>query len=101
MVTHSFRQLRVWGRAHQLVLLIYRITTEFPQEERYGLISQMRRAAVSVAANIVEGYKRRGTKEKARFYNMAEASLEELRYYFILGDDLGFTNKGTQLEKRG
>jgi four helix bundle protein len=86
----NFRQLEVWQRAHQLVLKVYRTTGEFPKDERFGLISQMRRAAVSVAANIAEGFKRRGRGDKARFYNYSEASLEEVKYFFILSQDLGY-----------
>ena len=70
----QFRDLRVWQEAHQFVLMVYRITSSFPDNERYGLVSQMRRAAVSVPANIVEGFKRRSRPEKVRFYNIAESS---------------------------
>lgn len=86
----NFQQLEVWQQAHQLVLAIYRLTQSFPSEERYGLISQIRRAVVSVPANIAEGFKRRGQAEKIRFYNIAEASLEETKYYLILARDLGY-----------
>ena len=86
----NFQGLEVWQRAHQLVLAVYRVTREFPADERYGLVSQMRRAVVSVAANIAEGFKRRGQADKIRFYNTSETSLEELKYYFILSRDLGY-----------
>ena len=86
----NFQGLDVWQKAHQLVLIVYRVTKEFPADERYGLVSQMRRAAVSVAANIAEGFKRRGQADKIRFYNTSETSLEELKYYFILSRDLGY-----------
>lgn len=86
----SFQQLNVWKKAHQLVLRVYELTGSFPKDERFGLISQMRRAAVSVPANIAEGFKRRGYREKTRFYNIAEGSLEELKYFFILSSDLGY-----------
>ena len=85
----SFRDLTVWQEAHNLVLLVYRSTESFPSSEQYGLTSQMRRAAVSVPANIVEGFKRQGTQEKVRFYNIAEAFLEEFKYVLILCNDLG------------
>jgi four helix bundle protein len=85
-----FEQLEVWRVAHGLVLLVYRTTAQFPADEKFGLTSQMRRAAVSVPANIAEGFKRAGLKDKAHFYNIAQASLEELRYYFILCRDLGY-----------
>ncbi len=86
----NFQGLEVWQRAHQLVLAVYRVTKDFPNDERYGLVSQMRRAAVSVAANIAEGFKRQGKADKVRFYNISEASLEELKYYFILSRDLEY-----------
>ena len=85
-----FEQLEVWQKAHGLVLLIYQLTAQFPSDEKFGLTSQMRRAAVSVPANIAEGFKRAGTKDKAHFYNISQASLEELRYYLILCRDLGY-----------
>ena len=90
MGIQSFEQLDVWKRAHTLVLDVYRITEAFPASEKYGLVSQMRRAAVSVPANIAEGFKRRGPRDKNRFYNFAQGSLEELRYYFILSRDLKY-----------
>ena len=88
-----FRQLRAWETSHQLVLRVYQMTQDFPQSEQYGLVSQMRRAAVSVPANIAEGFKRRGIQEEIRFYNIAEASLEELKYYFILVKDLDYVSE--------
>ncbi|MDJ0862056.1 MAG: four helix bundle protein [Gammaproteobacteria bacterium] len=83
-------QLEVWREAHTLVLETYELVSGLPDSERFGLISQMRRAAVSIPANIAEGFKRRGVAEKIRFYNISEASLEELRYYFLLCRDLGY-----------
>ena len=100
MVTSSFRQLEVWKLAHELVLDVYRLTSTFPNEEKFGLTSQMRRASISIPANIAEGYKRRGGREKIRFYNIAEASLEELRYYFLLCNDLKLGNAGMELEEK-
>jgi four helix bundle protein len=85
-----FGDLAVWQKAHQLVLQVYRITGSFPAEERFGLTSQMRRAAVSVPANLAEGFKKRGVRDKLNFYNIAQGSLEELRYYLILSKDLGY-----------
>ena len=70
----QFQQLDVWKEAHKLVLMVYRVTQSYPAEERYGLTSQMRRAAVSIPANIAEGFKRRGIKDKIRFYNTSEGS---------------------------
>lgn len=85
-----FQQLEVWQEAHKLVLKVYGLTKSFPDDERFGLISQMRRAAVSTPANIAEGFKRRGLQDKIRFYNTSEGSLEELKYYFILAKDLQY-----------
>jgi four helix bundle protein len=92
----------VWRKAHELVLAVYSFTATFPKEETYGVALQMRRAAVSVPANIAEGFRRRGKADKARYMNMAEASLEESRYYLILAQDLGYgytTSLKTSLEE--
>jgi four helix bundle protein len=80
----------VWRKAHEFVLAVYRLTSAFPKSETYGLAQQMRRAAVSIPANIAEGFTRRGKMDKARFMNIAESSLEESRYYLILVQDLGY-----------
>src|SRR5262245_54700465 len=85
-----FSELKTWRRAHQLTLSLYRLSAGFPAEERYGLTSQLRRAAVSVSANIAEGSKRRSNQDYARFLNIAEASLAETEYLLILGRDLGY-----------
>jgi four helix bundle protein len=86
----SFRDLVVWQKAHELVLAVYRLTESFPEREKFGLSHQMRRAAVSIPANIAEGFGKRTQAEKARFLNIAEGSLEECRYYLILVHDLGY-----------
>lgn len=86
----KFSELLFWQKAHQFTLVVYQITKTFPREELYGLTSQFRRAAVSVTANIAEGYTRTGIKDKLRFFNMALSSLEECRYYLILSKDLGY-----------
>src|SRR6185436_18213321 len=86
----GFRKLIVWQRAHQLSFMIYKLTEKFPKSEVYGLASQLRRAAVSVPANIAEGFRKRGKPDKARFMNIAQGSLEECRYYLILAQDLGY-----------
>jgi four helix bundle protein len=86
----KFEQLQVWQHAHQLVLQVYHLTSEMPSDQRFGLCSQMQRAAVSIPANTAEGFKRHSPADKVRFYNIAQASLEELRYYFILCRDLGY-----------
>ena len=88
--TKSFTDLIVWQKAHQFVLNVYKLTKEFPKEEVYGLTSQFRRAAISIAANIAESYKKWSEKEKARFLNIAHSSLEECRYYLILSNDLEY-----------
>lgn len=75
---------------HAFVLAIYRVTATFPKHETYGVVSQMRRAAVSIPANIAEGFKKRSRADKARFMNIAQGSLEESRYYLILARDLGY-----------
>jgi four helix bundle protein len=85
-----FEDLDVWRKAHQLALRIYAVTRDFPNEEKFGLVSQMRRAAVSIPANIAEGFKKRTLKDKSNFYNIAQGSLEELRYYLILAKDLHY-----------
>ena len=86
----NFEDLQVWQEAHQLALDVYKATGTYPQREQYGLVSQMRRAAVSVPANIAEGFGRKSVKEKLNFYNIAQGSLSELKYYFILARDLGY-----------
>ena len=86
----SFRDLRVWQKAHEFVLAVYRYSESFPQGEKYGLAHQLRRAAVSIPANIAEGFGKRSRAEKARFLNIAEGSVEECRYYLILSQDLGY-----------
>ena len=88
----SFRDLIIWQKAHQFVLSIYRINKIFPKEELYGLSNQFRRAAVSIAANIAEGFRKNGKLDKLRFYNMAQGSLEECRYYLVLTQDLEYAD---------
>ena len=82
----------MWQKAHEFTLAVYKLTAGFPTREIYGLASQMRRAAVSVAANIAEGFGKRGRLDKARFMNIAEGSVEESRYYLILTKDLGYAD---------
>ena len=77
----SFEDLVVWRKAHKFVLEVYKLTAVFPKQETYGLSSQMRRAAASIAANIAEGFRKRGKADKARFLNIAEGSLEESHCY--------------------
>jgi four helix bundle protein len=80
----------VWRKAHEFVIGVYEFSAALPKHETYGLRSQMRRAAVSVPANIAEGFRRDGTADKVRFMNTAEGSLEESRFYLILAQDLGY-----------
>jgi four helix bundle protein len=85
-----FTDLQVWQKGHALALKRYGFSRSFPQDERFGLTSQMRRAAVSVAANIAEGSKRRTRLEYARFLNLAEGSIAEVEYMLILARDLKY-----------
>jgi four helix bundle protein len=94
----SFRDLMVWQKAHEFVLAVYRFTESLPEQEKYGLTHQMRRAAVSVPANIAEGFGKRSQAEKARFLNIAEGSLEECRYYLILAQDLEYGQTGSLIQ---
>lgn len=80
----------MWQKAHELVLAIYRLTSRFPKDELFGLCSQLRRAAVSIPANIAEGFAKRGKMDKLRFFNIAQGSLEEVRYYLLLSEDFGY-----------
>jgi four helix bundle protein len=92
--TH-FHDLEAWRRAHAFVLQAYRLTKLFPQEERFALGSQLRRAAVSIAANIAEGFRRRSLAEKLRFFEIALSSADECSYYLILAQDLGYADTNT------
>jgi four helix bundle protein len=94
----TFRELVVWQKAHQFVLAVYAFTATFPKTETYGLSLQMRKASVSIPANIAEGFRRRGKADKVRFLNTSEASLEESRYYLILSEDLGYGKTGKLLD---
>jgi four helix bundle protein len=86
----NFRDLKVWGKAHALVLTCYEITKPFPREEMFGLVSQIRRAASSIPANIAEGCGRRGNAELHRFLQMAMGSASELEYHLLLSKDLNY-----------
>ena len=86
----TFEDLVVWQKAHQFALAVYHMTKVFPRAEIYGLTSQFRRAAVSIAANMAEGFRKRGKADKLRFLNIAQGSLEESRYYLILARDLEY-----------
>jgi four helix bundle protein len=86
----DFQNLRVWSKAHQLTLNLYRLTRNFPNEERYGLTSQIRRAGSSIGANIAEGCGRRGNAELVRFLHIAMGSASEVQYHILLARDLNF-----------
>jgi len=100
----NYSDLIVWQKAHSLVLEIYKMTEKFPKEELFGLTSQLRRAAISVPANIAEGFAGNGTKDKLRFYNIAAGSLNEVGYY-SLAKDLNYAttielwNKAEEINK--
>ena len=88
----DFTKLKVWQKGHELVLLVYKITSNFPKEEKYSLVDQMRRVAVSITSNIAEGFGRRSWKDKVKFYTMASGSLIELRNQFYIARDVGYLN---------
>ena len=87
-MTYTFENVVAWQKAHIFVLLVYRITKCFPSDELYGLTSQFRRAAVSIEANIAEGYKKISKADKLRFMNISQGSMEECRDYILLARDL-------------
>lgn len=93
MNSKNFQDVELWRKAHVWVLAIYKFTAGFPKHELFGLSSQLRRAAVSVPANFAEGFKKRGLADKIRFYNIAQGSLEECRYYLILARDLSYGDR--------
>lgn len=95
-VARTFQDLIVWQKAHRFVLDTYALTAQFPKSELYGLTSQLRRAAVSIPANIAEGFKKRTKPDKTRFLNIAQGSLEECRYYLILSQDLHYADTAPQ-----
>lgn len=88
-MANSFKDIKAWQFAHAFVLLVYRNTRVFPEYEKFGLCSQFQRAAVSIPANIAEGFKKLHKADKLRFMNIAQGSLEECRYYNILSKDIG------------
>jgi len=94
MKAKSFEDLLVWHKSHAYVLDLYKMTECFPKSELFGLTAQMRRAAISVPANIAEGFKKRTPREKNRILNIAQGSLEESQYYLILANDLRYSDTG-------
>ncbi len=92
----GFRRLLIWQQSHKLVLLVYKITRKFPKDELFALTSQIRRAAVSVAANIVEGHARSSRKEFLQFLSISKGSLIEVEYYIQLASDLKYISHEEQ-----
>jgi len=90
----TFRDLIVWQKSHGLTLYVYKISDNFPKSEEFGLKSQIRRAAVSIPSNIAEGFKRKSKPDSVHFYNIAEASLEEMKYQLLLSRDLKYISDG-------
>ena len=88
----SFKDIIAWQKGYEFVLLTYKVTRQFPDFEKYGLSSQFQRAAVSIIANIAEGYKKLSKADKLRFMNISQGSLEECRCYIMLSKDLGYIN---------
>ena len=98
-VAKTFQDLIVWQKAHKFVLDIYTLTAQFPKTEIYGLTSQLRRAAISIPANIAEGFKKKTKPDKSRLMNIAQGSLEECRYYLILVQDLSYGDTSTHISQ--
>ena len=92
-MTQSFKEIVAWQKAHAFVVMVYLVCASFPAYERYGLYSQFTRAAVSIAANIAEGYRKDGIADKLRFLNISQGSLEECRYYILLSFDLKYIDE--------
>ena len=90
-----FKDLNTWKESHKLVLEIYRITKDFPSEEKYSLVDQMKRCSVSITSHIAEGFSRQGDKEKLQFYFTTKGSLTELENQLIIANDIGYIKKQT------
>jgi four helix bundle protein len=88
MTIKTFQEILAWQKSHELTLLTYKFTENYPRSEMFGLVSQSRRCAVSIPPNIAEGFKRRTKNDSIHFYNIAEGSLEELKYQILLARDL-------------
>lgn len=89
----SFTDIKAWQKAHELVLVVYKLTKSFPRHEEFCLTNQIRRAVISIASNIAEGFKRRSAKDSSHFYNIADGSLEEVKYQLILSKDLCYISE--------
>ncbi|HEY4496911.1 MAG TPA: four helix bundle protein [Candidatus Paceibacterota bacterium] len=90
MKIQRFTDLEAWKRAHKLALAIYKITKNFPQEEKFSLVDQMRRCAISISSNIAEGFSRQSKKEKNQFYFIAKGSVTELQNQLLISKDIGY-----------
>jgi len=99
MIAKNHHELDIWRLSMELVTDVYRLTGSIPVSEKYGICQQMRRAAVSIPSNIAEGFVKRSIRDKSNFYNMAQGSLEELKYYLILSEDLGYSKNENLLLK--
>ncbi|HPC35544.1 MAG TPA: four helix bundle protein [Candidatus Marinimicrobia bacterium] len=97
-VVHHWKDLEVWQLSHQLVIDIYQLTASFPKEEKFSLCDQIKRAAVSIPANIVEGHSKNSVKEFIRFLFISRGSLEEIRYLILLSKDLNFISENEYLK---
>ena len=95
----GFETLLVWQKAHRFVLDVYHLTKSFPDTERFSLTSQLQRAAISIPANIAEGYAKRSSADKARFYNISQGSISECRYFLILAHDLNYSDTTTLMSE--
>ncbi len=93
MTIKTFKEIVAWQKSHELVLLVYKLTTEYPKHELFGLTSQSRRCAVSIPSNIAEGFKRKTKNDSVHFYNISESSLEELKYQLLLAKDLKYMSE--------
>jgi four helix bundle protein len=100
MKTYSFEKLECWQHARNLATWIYKLTADFPPEEKFGLISQMRRAAISIASNLAEGSSRISSKDQSHFSTMAYSSTIELLNQLIISKDLGFLEENILVEGR-
>ncbi len=97
--TSNFTDLIAWQKSHEFVLKVYEITSDFPKEEKFGLTSQFRRAAVSVAANLSEGYGKKSKIDKLRYFNISQGSLKECSYYLILSKDLKYISNYSEMNE--
>jgi four helix bundle protein len=98
MTIKTFKDLMVWQEGHKLVIMVYKLTQKFPKSELFGLVSQMRRAVISITSNIAEGFGRRTYKDRMQFYYMSQGSLTEVKNQLLVAKDIGYTNNVEYLE---